>query len=200
MVEIRNFIFPRYSEEIEEELLSLGINAAYSFGGTILGKLKVLGKGKTGVVVLTQEGLALKIRRTDSPKESLEMEAKMQVRAGEVAPKVMKYGKNFILMEYVEGRHLEYRESPGVIIDLLTKARRLEEVNLEHKEIVHPWKNVLVRGEETYILDYDSVSMKERAFNVNRVLNAFGFHELAKEYKRGGLSIQEVVSRIRSLF
>ncbi|MEM0194523.1 MAG: serine/threonine protein kinase [Metallosphaera sp.] len=196
MVEIREMIYPRYSKEIEEELNSEGIIRAHSFGKTRLGKLSVLGKGKTGVVVLTEDGNALKIRRSDSPKESLELEARMQIMAGNAAPKVLKYGKNFILMEYVSGRHLEKREAISVLIDLINRAYFLEQAGLEHKELVTPWRNVLVSGERTYIIDYDSVSLKERAFNVNKILNAFNLRDLARAYKRGEMTLEEIVKRI----
>ncbi|WP_238026063.1 MULTISPECIES: serine/threonine protein kinase [Metallosphaera] len=196
MVEIGKFVFPSYSPEIEEELVSSGITRAYSFGGTTLGRYRVLGKGKTGVVVLTEDGLALKIRRTDSPKESLELEARLQMRAEKSAPRVVKFGRNFILMEYVRGRHLDYVESRDVMVDLLMRAWYLERVNLEHRELVHPWKNVIVTESRTYILDYDSVSVKERAFNVNKILNAFGLHELARAYKKGEIELDEVLKRI----
>ncbi|AWS00670.1 hypothetical protein [Metallosphaera hakonensis] len=196
MVEIGNLIFPRHSREIEDELLSAGIRRAYSLGSTVLGKYRVLGKGKTGVVVLTEDLLALKIRRVDSPKESMEFEARMQIRAGDVAPRVINYGRNFILMEYVRGRHLDYRESPETILDLIGRAFSLERVNLEHRELVHPWKNVLVTRNRTYILDYDSVSIKERAYNVNKILNAFNLHDLAKAYKKGEMGLEELTRRI----
>ncbi len=200
LVEIAKFIFPTYSPEIEEELVSFGLTRAYSIGGTTLGRYKVLGKGKTGVVVLTEDGLALKIRRTDSPKESLELEARLQMRAERSAPRVVKFGRNFILMEYVQGRHLDYVESTEVITDLLLRAGYLESVNLEHKELVHPWKNVIVTQGRTYILDYDSVSVKERPFNVNRILNAFGFHDLARAYKKGEIDLDEVLKRIQTSY
>ena len=200
MVEVKRFIFPRYSREVETELESHDLKRAYSFGSTRLGNLRVLGKGKTGVVVLVEGNMALKIRRVDSPKESLELEARLQLWAEGVAPKVFDYGRNFILMEFVPGRHLTRDESPEVLMDLLERARRLEELKIEHRELVHPWKNVLVTRERTYILDYDSASMRESAFNVNKILNAYGLHELARRYKRREMSFEEVIPLILQLF
>lgn len=103
-------------------------------------------------------------------------------------------------MEYVQGRHLDYVESTEVITDLLLRAKYLESVNLEHKELVHPWKNVIVTQGRTYILDYDSVSVKEKPFNVNRILNAFGFHDLARAYKKGEIDLDEVLKRIQTSY
>ncbi|TRM79722.1 serine/threonine protein kinase, partial [Sulfolobus sp. D5] len=71
MVEIRHFIYPYYSAEIERELVQAGFTYAYSYGKTIIGRLRVIGKGKTGIIALVEPNKVLKIRRTDSPKESL---------------------------------------------------------------------------------------------------------------------------------
>jgi hypothetical protein len=42
--------------------------------------------------------------------------------------------------------------------------------------------------------------MRESAFNVNKILNAYGLHELARRYKRREMSFEEVISLILQLF
>ena len=196
LVKIRNFIYPYFSEEVERELIEAGIEYAYSFGNVSIGKLRVIGKGKTGIVVLVDKDKVVKIRRVDSPKESLELEAKFQIMAGDqIAPKVYAYGKNFILMEYVKGRNLSKNENKEIVIDLLYRAKLLEEKFIEHKELSRPWRNVIVSNNRTYIIDYDSASIKEKPRNVSKLLsNYLNKRTLAIKYVKGEISFNELIS------
>lgn len=136
------------------------------------------------MVVLTEDFRALKIRRTDSPKEGLEIEAKIQLMAYPVSPRVYDFGKNFILMEFIKGRHIT-RQDLHVLPALVVRAWELEMAKVEHKELSRPWKNVVLKEDGTVvILDYDSASVKESPKNVTSVLSAFGFGELAKYYAK----------------
>ncbi|BDC19743.1 serine/threonine protein kinase [Acidianus sp. HS-5] len=196
LVEIRNFIYPAYSKEVEKELKSAGICYAYSFGRVNLGKVSVIGKGKTGIVVYIGEGKVAKIRRTDSPKNSLDLEAKIQSVSYPSAPKVFDYGVNYIVMEYVNGRGLT-RTDIKYLEDLLFRAKHLENIHVQHEEIARPWKNVLVTQSRTYIIDYDSASIKERSLNVTKILSAFGFYQLAEKYKRNEIGFEEIIDFIK---
>ncbi|QXJ29575.1 Uncharacterized protein J5U23_02445 [Saccharolobus shibatae B12] len=198
MVKISSFIYPTYSKEVEEELKKAGFDYAYSFGQKNLGKLRVLGKGKTGIVVLVEPRKVLKIRRTDAPKETLEIEAKFQIQAGEeVAPRVYDYGKNFILMEYIRGRNLTKNERRETIIDLLKRAKILEEKLIEHKELSRPWKNVMITNNRTYIIDYDSATIKEKPRNVTKLLsNYLNKRDLGIKYSKSEITFDQLLSQL----
>ncbi|WP_062102627.1 RIO1 family regulatory kinase/ATPase [Sulfolobus acidocaldarius] len=127
----------------------------------------------------------IKIRRTDSPKETLKIEAKIQQLAYPVSPKVYLYGENFILMEYIRGRHLTRQENIETIRKILMKARMLELKGIEHKELSRPYKNVLVNEKDAYIIDYDSATIKPNPKNVTSILSWFKRYELAKMYSLG---------------
>ncbi|AWR95997.1 serine/threonine protein kinase [Acidianus brierleyi] len=193
MVDIKYFIYPSYDYDIYRELLENGIKYAYSFGDLNLGKVKVIGKGKTGIVALISSNRVIKIRRSDSPKETLELEAKIQQRAFPSSPKIYHYGKNFIIMDYIEGRKLR-RNDRSYLIDLLKRAKYLEDVYIEHMELSRPWSNVIVSTERTYIIDYDSASFKEKPYNVTKILSAFKLNDIAKEYKLGKLDFDKIIS------
>ncbi|BFH74151.1 serine/threonine protein kinase [Sulfurisphaera javensis] len=185
LVKVKDFIFPKYDESIEKELIENGINELYSFGPLQLGKINVIGKGKTGVIALLDENRVIKIRRSDAPKETLEIEAKIQISAYPVAPKVYAYGKNFIIMDYIKGRNLNRNEKIEVITELLRKAKMLEDKGIEHKELVRPYKNVIVSNEnKVFIIDYDSASYKEDPLNVTSILSWLNLPLLAIMYKR----------------
>jgi len=199
LAKVREFIYPYYNEEIERELIEHGITELYSFGNVNLGRVKVIGKGKTGIVALLDERRVVKIRRSDSPKESLEIEAKIQSLAFPVAPRVYDYGKNFIVMDYIEGEHLDRRKNKYIIIDLLIKAKELEDKKIEHKELARPYKNVIVtRNDKVYIIDYDSASIKENPFNVTSILSWLRLQNLAILYKKHR-NIDEIIGYIKSM-
>ncbi|MDT7876360.1 MAG: serine/threonine protein kinase [Sulfolobaceae archaeon] len=185
MVEVKKFIYPFFSEEIYKELIEHGIRYLYSFGDIRVGEVYVIGKGKTGIVALLDENRVIKIRRSDSPKESLEIEAKIQDLAYPIAPRVYSYGKNFIIMDYVKGRSLTKNENIDVIKKLLIKAKGLEDKRIEHKELSRPYKNVIVTENDVYIIDYDSASIKEKPKNVSSILSWFKRSDLAKLYLKG---------------
>lgn len=194
LVEVKHFIYPRYDQQIEKELLEHGITHLFSFGNIKINDVNVIGKGKTGVIALLDEKRVVKIRRTDAPKETLKIEAEIQQIAYPSSPKVYFYGNNFIVMEYVNNARPLNKSDLKFLPDLLVRARYLEEVKIEHHEISRPWKNVLVNDQRTYIIDYDSASIKENAFNVNKILSAFGYNELAVKYKRGLISFEELLA------
>lgn len=196
LVEVKYFIYPRYDIKIERELLEYGITHLFSVGKIRLNYVNVIGKGKTGIVALLDEKRVIKIRRSDAPKETLRLEAEIQKMAYPSAPKVHFYGDNFIVMEYIsQGRYIT-REDTKYLPDLIIRAKHLEDVKIEHHEISRPWKNVLVDGKRSYIIDYDSASIKENPHNVNKILSAFGYTELATKYKRGLISFDKILDFI----
>ncbi|MEM0373043.1 MAG: serine/threonine protein kinase [Sulfolobaceae archaeon] len=200
MVEVKFFIYPRYSVEIERELREHGITHLISFGRVNIGRVNVIGKGKTGIIALLDDNKVIKIRRTDSPKETLEIEAKIQKLAYPSAPYVYEYGKNFIIMEFINGRYLSKNENLKIIIDLIERAYYLELKNIEHKELNRPWKNVLVSDLRTWIIDYDSASIKENAKNIQKILSAFGYIDLAKKYSKNILTKNEIIRLLQESF
>ena len=93
------------------ELKKLGIKTVSFEGKTTLNNIAVLGKGYVGVVVLSRKGkkeVALKIRRIDSSRQEMGNEAKLLKLANQVnvGPKLIDSSKNFIIMEYVEGKKI----------------------------------------------------------------------------------------------
>ena len=90
------------------ELEKLKIKSISFTGPTTIGKLAILGKGYVGVVILAKKGnkqVALKIRRTDSPRKEMKNEAVLLklVNSVNVGPKMIVASKNFLVMEYLEG-------------------------------------------------------------------------------------------------
>ncbi|MGB9124315.1 MAG: protein kinase [Nitrosotalea sp.] len=166
----------RYSE-----LKKLGITAISFQGETILNNIHVLGKGYVGVVVLSKfhkKDVALKIRRIDSSRSEMKSEAKLLKLANKVnvGPKLVSSSKNFIIMEYVEGRKITdwVRELKGrgsaaklksIVRQVLEDCYTLDTIHLDHGELSYIHKHVIV-GKSPCIIDFESGSTIRRTSNV----------------------------------
>jgi putative serine/threonine protein kinase len=96
-----------YSRRLEE-LERLGVTAIFSGGRTVIGGIHVAGKGCVGIVVKAKAHgrlCALKIRRTDANRPSMQEEVRYHkiANASGVGPQLVDYSDNFILMEFVKG-------------------------------------------------------------------------------------------------
>ena len=163
------------------ELKKLGIKNVIFSGHTILNNLPVLGKGYVGVVVLSKIGkhkVALKIRRVDSSRDEMKSEAKLLKLANQVnvGPRVIDSSKNFIVMEYIEGKkiidwvgELKGRGSAtrlkAVTRKILEDCHNLDKIHLDHGELSYIHKHVIV-GRSPCIIDFESSSVNRRTSNV----------------------------------
>ena len=187
--------YPRYDEGEAgrriAELRSLGVEALELRGpGTIMG-VHVLGKGHVGVVVAALLGgrrVALKVRRADADRESLEAEAtNLRLANGvSVGPQLLGWSPNFLAMELVEGEYLfdwvgGLGPSDGIRLShilrmLLEAARRLDEAGLDHGELSMADRHVIVQGDEPRIVDFESASTSRRCGNVTSTAHYLFFN------------------------
>ncbi|BCU68669.1 serine/threonine protein kinase [Sulfolobales archaeon HS-7] len=194
LVKIESFIYPKRQEKIIEELRKFGIKEAYSFGPVNLSNVNVIGKGKSGIVVLLDRGKVIKIRRSDSPKLDMTDEAMRQIEAYPSSPKVHLYGNNFIIMDYIPGRPLTRMEKPEIKRDVIRRAFWLDYKRIRHKEITRPWKNILVTEARSYIVDYESSTYSYKPNNVARVVFALTRNaQLVSLYTSAKLSLGSLV-------
>jgi len=149
-------------------------------------RIRVLGKGHASLVVagLTFDGqvVAIKARRTDSKRSSLEGEGRLlevASRAG-ASPAPLYYSKDLIVMEYVGdvslGRVLRVSPSPLLrrfLLEAVRAARALDVVKILHAELHRPLRNVFYprwpSGLKAVIIDLESSS--RGCGNVNKVLS-----------------------------
>jgi len=163
------------------ELKKLGIKGVSFSGESMLNSLHVLGKGYVGVVVLSKQRtkeVALKIRRTDSSRSEMDSEARLLRLANEVGvgPKLVASSKNFIIMEYLEGKKIIdwVKELKGkgsavklksVIRKILEDCYTMDKIRLDHGELSYIHKHVIV-GKSICIIDFESASVNRRTSNV----------------------------------
>ena len=179
--------YPKASDgEISErvrELAGIGVESVAFAGGVRINGLDVLGKGYVGLVVLAQTvvgQVALKIRRTDSPRADMSSEANFMREANGVGvgPSLYRYSRNFILMEYLQGTAIrewiyglggdggDAARLKGVIRAVLQDCFRLDRTGLDHGELVNISKHVIVGEEKATIIDFESSSTDRRVANV----------------------------------
>ena len=163
------------------ELRKLGIKGISFTGQAMLNTLNVLGKGYVGVVVLSKykaREVAVKIRRMDASRSEMDSEARLLRLANEVGvgPKLIDNSKNFMIMEYLEGEkiidwigELKGKGSAAklkiVIKKVLEDCYNLDKIHLDHGELSHIHKHVII-GKSISIIDFESASVNRRVSNV----------------------------------
>jgi putative serine/threonine protein kinase len=178
------------------ELVGAGVTSLRFSGSTLIDGIPLLGKGCVGIVTIAElEGVevALKIRRDDADRPSMANEAKLLRLANsvDIGPHLVTSTRNFLAMEFIKGVPL-FRWAEGlaagkpkavktVLGNLLWSCFRLDAIGLDHGELSHAPKNVIVnpRGEGC-ILDFESASTVRRVANVTSLLQYFLFGRISK--------------------
>ena len=171
------------------ELEKLKIKSICLTGQTTIGNLEILGKGYVGLVVLVKRGnkeVALKIRRTDSQRENMKNESILLklVNSVSVGPKMIDVSKNFLVMEYIEGKKfsdwIEMLKGSGSVNQLKSTIRnvledcyRLDQIGFDHGELSNISKHVIVGKNKATLIDFESSSTKRRPSNVTSITQAF---------------------------
>ena len=171
------------------ELEKLKIKSICLTGPTTIGNLEILGKGYVGLVVLVKRGnkeVALKIRRTDSQRENMKNESILLklVNSISVGPKMIDVSKNFLVMEYIEGKKfsdwIEMLKGSGsakqlksTIRNVLEDCYRLDQIGFDHGELSNISKHVIVGKNKVVLIDFESSSTKRRPSNVTSITQAF---------------------------
>lgn len=168
-------------------------------GRTLVDGIPVLGKGCVGIVtraILDSKPVALKIRRGDADRATMVDEARMLRLANSVGvgPRLISATKNFLVMEFFEGLPL-FRWVDGlstksgsrvssVLNQLLADCFRLDAIGLDHGELSHAPRNVLVnRSGGACVVDFESASTTRRVANVTSLLQYFLFGKISRRIR-----------------
>jgi putative serine/threonine protein kinase len=179
--------YPRASPtEIQnriKELQKHGIQALEFAGKASAFNVSVLGKGYVGIVVvayLNGQRVALKMRRVDADRQSLEHEADLLIKANnvDVGPKFIAATNDFLLMQLIDGDLLyDWLETQRdkelvrkVLVDILEQCWRLDEIGLDHGELSKAPKHLLVdKASKPFIVDFETASVERKVANVTAV-------------------------------
>jgi putative serine/threonine protein kinase len=175
-------------------LSNIGISSLQFSGSTYVDGIPVLGKGCAGIVIqanLNNVPVALKIRRLDSDRAGLLDEGRLLHLANSVnvGPRLLAVSRDFLLMELIDGlplfkwmaRSHKKPKIQKILRDLLFACFKLDAIGLDHGELSHAPRNVLVSSRnKPCIVDFESASTNRRVSNVTALIQYFLFGQLAK--------------------
>jgi len=196
----RFITYPQQEAEQEaqsrvQELHSIGVTRLRFEGSTQVDGVPVLGKGTVGLVVKATLGevpVALKIRRMDADRPSFIEEGRLLRLANsvDVGPRLITVTRNFLAIELINGLPLfrwveeknRRRQVRGVLRGLLQDCFKLDAIGLDHGELSHAPRNVLVDSKgRGRIVDFESASTSRRVANVTSIIQYFLFGQLASK-------------------
>ncbi|MEM3626776.1 MAG: RIO1 family regulatory kinase/ATPase [Candidatus Bathyarchaeia archaeon] len=179
--------YPRASRaEIRKrlrELMRLGVTALEFNGKKQAFNVPILGKGCVGIVVIAHrndEKLAMKIRRVDADRSMMQRESEMLKMANSVGvgPRLLGVSKNFLLMQFIDGALLPtwLEKCRGrmrlkkVLREILEQCWRLDEAGLDHGELSHAPKHIIIdRNNTPFIIDFETASLNRKPSNVTSI-------------------------------
>ena len=166
-----------------KELQKLGVKAIEFGGEKQAFNTPILGKGCVGIVTIARRNkgkVALKIRRVDADRSRMQHEAEMLKKANlvDVGPRLLSVSKNFLLMQFIEGcllpKWLEKHEGKAqirkVLRRILEQCWRLDKAGLDHGELSHAPKHILInRRGNPFLVDFETSSPNRRPSNVTSI-------------------------------
>jgi putative serine/threonine protein kinase len=165
-----------------KELEIIGVSSILQAGITKIGRFSILGKGGVGLVVKVErndrETFALKIRRIDANRSSMDREGKLHriANTAGVGPSIYANTKNFILMEFIDGYNIigwlnqqsvEADQVRKVVINTLEQCYNLDRAHLDHGELNCLARHVLIsESVDPHIIDFETASIDRKTSNV----------------------------------
>jgi putative serine/threonine protein kinase len=164
-----------------KELHSLEIRYILPAGRLKIGKIPIAGKGCVSLVLkaeIKNKICALKIRRTDANRKTMEREMSLHQIANSagVGPNIFRYSDNYILMEFIDGlsiidwvkqRSITADQVRNVATAILQQCYNLDRAHIDHGELSCLDRHVIVSKSNTAnIIDFESSSTQRRTSNV----------------------------------
>jgi putative serine/threonine protein kinase len=174
------FAIASYTQRIDE-IKSLGVNSLIlGDGNSTINGYSICGKGCVGLVfrARTRDGIvALKIRRTDADRASMEQESRLHRVANDagVGPRYLGHTSNLISMEFIAGssivdwvRTATRVQFQKVARSVLEQCYLLDKAGLDHGELSRLGRHVIVSHQDSpCIVDFESASTGRRTTNVS---------------------------------
>jgi putative serine/threonine protein kinase len=165
-----------------KELEIIGVTSILHGGITKIGTIDILGKGGVGLVVKVERNdrktYALKIRRIDANRSSMDREGKLHriANTAGVGPSIYVNTKNFILMEFIDGcniirwlnqQSVKVDQVRKVVISTLEQCYNLDRAHLDHGELNCLAHHVLIpESVNPRIIDFETASIDRKTSNV----------------------------------
>jgi putative serine/threonine protein kinase len=183
--------YPRFSEseygDRISEMESLGITSIALGGRTTISGVHIAGKGQVGIVLRAKIGnktCALKIRRVDADRKSMEEEARLHKIANDagVGPRLEGRTKNLVAMEFVDGQSIVDWVAGAAkgrlrwaARSVLEQCHSLDRAGLDHGELSRLDRHVII-SDRSYIIDFESASTARKTCNVTAAAQSIFLH------------------------
>ena len=112
-------------------------------------------------------------------------EAKLlqRVNSVNVGPKFFDYSKNFVIMEFVDGKKIgdwinslkgrgSSKKLKSIVKEILENCFKLDQIGVDHGELNNISKHVIVGKNKSTLIDFESASTKRRPSNVTSITQA----------------------------
>ncbi len=190
--------YPRFSESDYNgriaEMQSLGVTSLTLGGRTTINGSRVAGKGHVGLVLrakIGDETCALKIRRVDADRKSMDDEVRLHTMANDagVGPRIKGHSKNLIAMEFIDGQSIvdwvkgaAKNRLRKMARSVLEQCYRLDRAGLDHGELSRLNRHVIVSADNRpYIIDFESASTTRKTSNVTAAAQSIFLHGAVAE-------------------
>ena len=194
---VRIISYPRFTEDAYAERLaemrSLGVTSLVLGGRTIINGTHIAGKGCVGVVLKAKIGgktCALKVRRVDADRKSMNEEARLHKIANDagIGPRLEGHTKNLIAMEFIEGQSIvdwvssaTRKQVRGMARSVLEQCYSLDRAGLDHGELNRLNRHVIVgnnnnNNNKACIIDFESASTARKTSNVTAAAQSIFLH------------------------
>lgn len=218
--------YPHYSEREYKvrimEMESLGVTSIIlGDGNAIVNNTRVAGKGCVGIVVKARLGkdkvCALKIRRTDADRQTMDSEAYFHriANSAGVGPSLKEHTKNLITMEYVTGENIidwitgnnnnnkdNRNNLQAIVTSILEQCFSLDLVGLDHGELSRMARHVIVSDNRPYIVDFESASTTRKVCNVTASAQSLFLYGLVADRVRkilgSNIDREEVIQSLKT--
>ncbi len=200
--------------ERQRAVLNMGVTHFINYGGRLIKGYRVLGKGYSSITALAlHDGVirAVKVRRIDSRRTSLELEAVFLEYLGplSLAPRVYAWTRDFIVMEYVGGTPLDEYVSSEVARGNIVEARRtlskalvkaylLDLTGVDHGELNRPRSHVMVFKDDVVFIDFESASCSRKTINFTSLASHFLIRSsLSRRIVCKSYDFEKILARLR---
>lgn len=181
------FDYPRADLGISLDRMSIlsdmGVDNISFTGRIQIRGVPILGKGHSGVVLLAllnDKRVALKIKRSDSVRDTMVPEARLLKLANgvDVGPRLLEFHDDVIVMEYLSGFGIgewilnivsNAQQLKRVIRNILQDCFRLDCLGLDHGELTNIYRHVIINNNHhntPTVIDFESSSLDRRVSNV----------------------------------
>jgi putative serine/threonine protein kinase len=181
-----------------KEISSFGVTHFLPGGRTTIGKIIIAGKGSVSIVikVKTKDKIcALKIRRTDANRYSMERESYLHeiANSAHVGPRLFQSSKNLITMEFIDGPSLIDwirnddripNDAHNLAQSILEQCYRLDVEHIDHGQLSCLNHHIIVsnNNKTANVIDFESSSTTRKPSNVTTAAQSL--------FLSGGISLR----------